>query len=101
MTQEGIIEQLQEYLDQHLKGMRGAVSQEPYRGDFFKLFKEAYHNNYFDDSSGPILTADALTGVLCTRWYTEDQELNEKKELLMDQLFSKWYEWRYAWDHYE
>ena len=99
MTQEEIIKQILEYLDQHLKDLRGAIDQEPYKGDFFKLFKEAYRNNYFD--STPRLTGDALMDVIITRWFTEDEEENKKKRWWMEQLFQKWNEWRYAWVHYE
>ena len=44
MTNEEILNRINEYLDQHLSGIRGYIRQEPYIGDFFKLFAAAYAN---------------------------------------------------------
>ncbi len=101
MTQEEIISQILEYLNWHLKGARGAMSQEPYKGDFFKLFKEAYQRGYFDHSSRPMLRGDALRSIVAERWFTDDEGENEKKRYWMEKLFPKWDEWRYAWDRYD
>ncbi len=101
MTQEKIINEFHQLLDMHLKGTLGYIGQEPYKGDFFKLFKEAYRNNYFDASSHPRLTGDALRDVLVDRWLSRTNEKeNKRKRELMEQLLLKWDEWRYAWDHY-
>ena len=101
MTQEEIIERLIELLDQHLKDVRGYIGQEPYKGDFFKLFKEAYRNRYFDVQADPLLTGDSLRDIVVARWFTGEDAEDERRQQLMDQLFPKWDEWRYAWDHYE
>ena len=101
MTQEEIIERFIAYMNQHLKDVRGYIGQEPYKGDFFKLFKEAYLNNYFDVSAHPRLTGDSLSDIVITRGFTEDEEENKKREHLMHQLLPMWDEWRYAWDHYD
>ena len=101
MTQDEIIERIIVYLDQHLKGGRGYVGQEPYKGDFFKLFKEAYRNNFFDVSSRPRLTGDSLSDIVVTRWFTGDEVEDDKRRHFMEQIFPKWDEWRYAWNHYE
>jgi hypothetical protein len=101
MTQEEIIQKVLEYLDQHLRGGRGYIGQEPYKGDFFALFKEAFRNGYFEVSPRPLLTGDAFRDVLVARWFTENEEDNEKRTRLMEQLFSRWDEWRYAWKHYD
>ena len=100
MTQEEIIERLIRYLDSHLKGEWGDIGQEPYKSDFFKLFKEAYRNGYCDDQASPRLTSDYLTDIVGERWETSE-EAEDKKQELMEQFFPKWDEWRYAWDHYE
>lgn len=99
MTQEEIVRELVNYLEQHLSGVRGSMDQEPYKGDFFRLFKEAFQQGYFD-SGRPILTAGALIDILATRWLTGDSQ-DELKEELIDSLYTKWAEWRYAWEHYE
>lgn len=101
MTQEEIIERLIAYLDQHLKDVRGYIGQEPYKGDFFKLFKEAHRNGYFDERAHPRLTGDSLSEIVVTRWFTGEEAEDKKREHLMHQLFPKWDEWRYAWNHYE
>jgi len=97
MTQEEIIEKIITYLDQHFKNTRGAISQEPYKGDFFDLFREAYRNGYFDPSSRPRLTGDALSDILAGRWLTGDEGDKGKCDW-MHKLLPKWDEWWYAWD---
>ncbi len=101
MTQEEIIVHLIDYLDQHLRDVRGAIDQEPYKGDFFTLFKEAYKNDYFDVQAYPRLTGDSLRDYVVARWFMGDDAEDERRQILMDQLFPKWDEWRYAWDHYD
>ena len=100
MTQEEIIRQVHELLDMHLKGTRGYIGQEPYKGDFFRLFSQAHRNGYIESSSSPRLTGDALRDILVTRWFDDDESLNEKRKDLLNLLLTKWDEWRYAWDHY-
>lgn len=101
MTQQDIIRELHELLDMHLKGTRGYIGQEPYKGDFFKLFQEAYRSGFIEPSSSPRLTGDALRETLGTRWFDDDESLNKKRTELLDLLFTKWDEWRYAWDHHD
>lgn len=101
MTQENIIEEVLNLLNMHLTGLRGYIGQEPYKGDFFRLFREAHRNHYFDTSSSPRLTGDAFRDILVARWFDDDESLNEKRTKLMELLFTKWDEWRYAWDHHD
>ena len=101
MTQDEIINQIVEYLDQHLLGTRGGMGQEPYKGDFFKLFEEAHRGSYFDVTSSPRLTGDGLIDPITVRWTTGDDEEANRREQLMRQLLSMWNEWRYAWDRLE
>ncbi len=100
MTQDEIINQIVEYLDQHLHGMRGAMGQEPYKGDFFKLFKEAYRGGYFDVTSSPRLTGDGLIDLIKVRWTTGGDEEVSRRAQWMHQLLPMWNEWRYAWDRH-
>ncbi len=99
MNQEEIITTALSYLEQHLNGGRGHMDQEPYKRDIFNLFREAYKNKYFDSSSSPLLTGDAFRDALVARWFTDDEKEDEKTRLL-EQLVRKWDAWRYAWDHY-
>ena len=100
MNRDEIIREVIDLLEQHLGGTRGAMDQEPYKGDFFKLFKEAYRQGLMEPGGQRMLTADALSGVLAERFFTEDSQ-DDKRRDLMEQLYIKWAEWRYAWDHYE
>lgn len=101
MTQEQIINQIINYLQMHAKGVRGYIGQEPYKSDFFRLFKEAYHRKYFDATSQPRLTGDSLREILRHRWFSPDVLDTRQRHHLMNQLCSRWDEWRYAWDRYE
>ncbi|WP_027710405.1 hypothetical protein [Zooshikella ganghwensis] len=100
MNQEKIIQEAVEYLRQHINqhGTRGYIDQEPYKGDWFKLFKVAYINNYLDGSSTPCLASDSFRSILVDRWFDGDRD-DEKTELL-EMLINKWTEWKYAWDNY-
>lgn len=74
------------------------AGQEPYKGDFFRLFREAYRNGYCDVSSSPRLTADRLRDILIARCTSGNEQQRDK---LIEQLCDMWDEWRYARDHYE
>jgi len=99
MDREEIIGSFLDLLKFHFKS-GASVHQEPYKGDFFRLFKEAYHNGYTHDGS-PLLTADAFGELIATRWHTGDEEQDEKKRNLAWKVLSMWEPWTYAWDHYE
>ena len=98
MTPDEIIKRIIDYLDGHLGGSRGSMHQEPYKGDFFKLFREAYDNGYFDESSRPGLRGDALREKIIERWFTGGDATDEKRWELMNEFSVTWDEWRYAWD---
>lgn len=101
MKQEEIIQKVHDLLDMHLRGLRGDIGQGAYKSDFFKLFRDAHRNRYFETSSSPRLTGDAFREILVARWFDDDEALNEKRTKLIDLLFTKWDEWRYAWDHHD
>jgi hypothetical protein len=46
MDREEIIEGIITYLRQHKNNLRGSIHQEPYKGDFFKLFAAAFNAGY-------------------------------------------------------
>ena len=98
MTQEEIIKALIVLLDGHLTGPRGFMQQEPYKGDFFELFAQARRIGYFEPPSSPLLTAGSLRDILVYRWFADDGQDDERKELL-EQLLSLWREWHYALNH--
>lgn len=102
MTRDEIISGIKTCLDEHHGSVgRGSMHQEPYKGDLFRFFKNAYRNGLLDAGAEPSLTAERLAENLVERWYTGDERENEKKAELIHQLHSFWAEWQYAWDHYE
>jgi hypothetical protein len=76
------------YLNQHLSGMRGIMQQEPYKGDFFNLFKSCYLNQEIQPS-------DAFRDVVFQKLNGEEL----KKEEIMDSFAVMWDEWKYSIDN--
>ncbi len=102
MDYDEIIQKVLSLLALHIKG-DAYIGQEPYKGDFFKIFKEAYRGGYCDlqrPRLGQLLTADALTDVINTRWESESDREEERKQKILGTLNTMWREWIYAWDHY-
>lgn len=100
MDAASIVSRVVTYLDQHLRGGRGAMGQPPYRGDLFQLFEEAYVQGLMATSSSPRLTADGLRDILVDQWIRDGDPDEDKKRKLLEELCSKWSEWRYAWDRF-
>lgn len=98
MEPHEIVQRIVEYLDQHLRGLRGAIGQEPYRSQFFQLFEEARARGYAATSSHPRLTADGLRDEVIKQWITHGDPKQAEKLKWLDDLCDKWHEWVYAWD---
>ena len=97
MTQEEILNELIDRLPVHLHG--ASTRQEPYRGNIFQLFKEAYNNGYFEDTSHPRLTGDAILDTLEEGWINlHGEEEAKKRRDLAYNVLTMWDDWRYAWD---
>jgi len=96
---ERIKSQLQDLLQQHLRGHRGHIGQKQYKDDFFALFRRAYEGGYMGLDAVPKLTEDALRDSLNERWVAglDATEVDKARELLEDMLVC-WGEWTYAWD---
>jgi hypothetical protein len=101
VTREEIIDRFIKLLDLHFDGVRGAFVQEPNRGDFFALFKEAYHEGFQGRGEHGTLRADDLAEIIAARPAVRDKTENEDNAKLMYQIFMAWDEWRYAWDRHE
>jgi hypothetical protein len=107
MTAVEIITEFIKCLDYHMASDAN-VHQSHYKGDFFKLFREAYNGNHFDATAHPRLTGDALRDILQgTRWSESLSQLARWKsastpigQKLMEEVLAMWDEWRYAWDHH-
>jgi hypothetical protein len=89
-TPDEIIQDLIGRLDFHCSG--ASIHQDPYKLDLFRLCEEAHAADYFDTSSYPLLTGQALNDRLSVAWAKGD---NKKQELL-GSLIPIWDEWRYA-----
>ena len=100
MNQVEILEELNELLDQHTKGIRGAMCQAGYKDDLFKPFVAAYFGNYFEASSSPRLTGDAISDYFYERWMQEKNDYNKKKGEYLRMLLIWWDEWHYAFQKY-
>ena len=99
MNAEETITEVVTFLNSSLPGGGvGYMGQEPYRGDLFKLFSEAYRKGYMNRDANPYLSADGLRGFIIARW---DNGTQEQRDKLIDRLCTMWQEWRYAWDKYE
>ncbi len=103
MDYEQIIQEVLSLLELHIKG-DAYIGQEQYKGDFFKVFKEAYRGGYCDHDraqQGQLLTADALTEIINTRWESESDHEDKRRQKVVGELNAMWREWIYAWDHYD
>ena len=91
--------ELQNLLDQHLKGHLGYIGQKSYKDNFFALFRRAYEAGYLELGEGPLLTEDALRDSLTERWISDlDESESVKAKELLEDLLRRWGEWAYALD---
>ena len=97
MTGQEILTALNQLLENHLS-IGGSIHQRPYKDDFFKLFIEAYRCDYFDVSAHPRLTGDAIRDYFIENFAREENEYNNKKLKLLEDLLRMWVEWYYALD---
>lgn len=95
MTGQEILTAIGKLLDVHLK-LGGSIHQEPYKGDFFKLFVDAYKNDYFRVSAHPRLTGDAIHDYFVENICAEENDYNDRKLKLLDDVLIMWREWFYA-----
>jgi hypothetical protein len=87
-----IVQEIIVLLRQHIDGLRGSVHQEPYKGDFFRLFAAAFNGGLIEGPGrSDYLSADALTDVLAAR----SPEVLEGDAF--PNLHTFWQEWTYAW----
>lgn len=92
MDYDQIVQEIAGLLRQHMDGLRGTIHQEPYKGDFFRLFAAAFNAGLMESQGeGNYLSADALRDVLAAR----APETLECKEF--HELHTFWKEWTYAW----
>ncbi len=96
MTREEIIKEVIWFLDRQLGGGIGSIHQEPYKGDVFKLFAQAYNQGFVRDGT---LVADALQETVKEQWFTHDENEDKNRMYFLGRLHTCWHDWQYAWNH--
>jgi hypothetical protein len=99
MQAEEILDALEEYLRQYVGLTRGLAWQEPYKGDLFKLFLQAYKQGYVQSTGPAPLTGSAIREELIAR-YQPEHPSPEQLEFL-DQIVILWDAWCYVLDRYQ
>jgi hypothetical protein len=99
MQSEEILDALEEYLGQYVGGTRGLAWQDPYRGDLFKLFLQAYKQGYVQSAGPAPLTGSAIRDELLAR--AEPTTPSADQHTFLDQIVILWDAWSYALDRYQ
>jgi hypothetical protein len=99
MQAEEILDALEEYLRQYVGRTRGLAWQEPYKGDLFKLFLQAYKQGYVQSAGPAPLIGSAIRDELMARYQPEPPS-SEQREFL-EQIVILWDAWGYALDRYQ
>jgi hypothetical protein len=101
MTNEEIFDLINKCLDQHIRGVRGYIREEPYIGDLFKLFAAADENRKSAQESASYITGDGLVNEIGDRsQQTDTPEHHHRKICLLQELGVMWKDWDYAWRMY-
>ena len=99
MQSEEILDALEEYLGQYVGHTRGLAWQEPYRGDLFKLFLQAYKQGYVQSAGPAPLTGSAIRDELLARSHPTNPPQDQRD--FLDQIVILWDAWGYALDRYQ
>lgn len=93
------------------------IRQEPYKGDFFGVFDDAYRSGFcrrgqserFDEKTEelvlckqqrPRITGDAIRQYVHERgWLDVDETSYKRRYAYLDQVANWWDEWAYAYKH--
>ena len=91
------------------------IGQEPYKGDFFRIFAEAYRNGYctvghrYDvekdhlvpcKAQRPLISGDAIWSFAVNQgWVHAEMRGHEKRYCDIAMVQTWWDEWTYAWTH--
>jgi hypothetical protein len=93
MNHDAIVEAVIDLLRHHQDGSRGSIHQEPYKGDFFKLFAAAFNAGLIESTSqADYVSADADHRCRCPRPEVLTSATWENLRMF-------WQEWTYAWRH--
>ena len=97
MTRNEILQKIMEYLDLQVDGMMGEIYQDPYRGEFFELFTEAYHQGLIANKA---LSTNVLKDIFHNRWYTDSDDRNIDRMDFVEDFLMYWHAWEYAWEQH-
>ena len=97
MTRNEILQKIMEYLDLQVDGMMGKISQDPYRGEFFELFAEAYNQGLIANKA---LRANVLKDIFQNRWYEDSDDRNIDRIDFVEDFLMYWHAWEYAWEQH-
>jgi len=91
------------------------IGQEPYKGDFFKVFAEAYRSGYctlgyrYDEEKDrlvqckaqrPLISGDAIWSFAKKQGWVHAEMMGEEKRYCDIEMVRTWWdEWVYAWKH--
>jgi hypothetical protein len=98
MESEEILDALEEYLRQYVGRTRGLAWQDPYKGDLWKLFMQAYKQGYAHATAPAPLTGSSIREELLARYQPEPPS-QEQLEFL-EQIVILWDAWSYALDRH-
>jgi hypothetical protein len=96
MESEEILDALEEYLRQYVGGTRGLAWQDPYKGDLFKLFLQAYKQGYAHATAPAPLTGSTIRDELIARY--QPVSPSQAQLEFLDQIVILWDAWSYALD---
>jgi hypothetical protein len=96
MQSDEILDALEEYLGQYVGSTRGFAWQEPYRGDLFRLFLQAYKQGYVSSAGPASLTGSTIRNTLSTRVQPADPSQDQLD--FLEQIAILWDAWGYALD---
>ncbi len=69
----------------------GAISQDVYHQDLFRLFKKGY----------PEVSAEDLEDAFFGDWNERGEEPDDAQKRKLERLTLAWSEWTYAWENYD
>jgi hypothetical protein len=96
MESEEILDALEEYLRQYVGGTHGLAWQEPYKGDLWKLFMQAYKQGYVQSAGPAPLTGSVIRDELMERY--QPVSASPDQLAFLEQIVILWDAWSYALD---
>lgn len=99
MQSEEILDALEEYLRQYSGRTRGLAWQEPYKGDLFKLFIQAYTQGYVQSTGPAPLLGSAIREEFMVRY--KPASPSPEQPGFLDQIVILWDAWSYTLDRYQ